>query len=324
MKGGEVEQGRYTVAIVRGEGLVGRFGNVLIYIADVSASAAPLISAAESVADMEFPGTAVAGELASVAFQPETAQAFGVVAPTADGLLVLLRGGVTAEINGADGTHELSGVRALTWVDEVVPTTNEINAVSVGAGSGLAGSSQTNLRDGIVLGGGFVRTHAVLIQDQPSKREVIVPHTMVRMEQTQGAAAPAETAAAQAVRARPTLSGTSTFASADAVLVTEEGAAFPLDRAYVIGRDPLTAEAVRNAQASPIVVHEDRHISRVHAFISVEGDAVFVRDNATPGGTYIALPGAKDWTQIGTTPTKLEPGWSVMVGEQILTYRVES
>jgi hypothetical protein len=49
---------------------------------------------------------------------------------------------------------------------------------------------------------------------------------------------------------------------------------------------------------------------------------VFVRDAATPGGTYIASPGAADWTQISTAPTELKPGWSMRVGDQIYTYRV--
>jgi hypothetical protein len=29
-----------------------------------------------------------------------------------------------------------------------------------------------------------------------------------------------------------------------------------------------------------------------------------------------------EWTQIGTAPMKLEPGWSMRIGEWIATYRV--
>jgi hypothetical protein len=105
------------------------------------------------------------------------------------------------------------------------------------------------------------------------------------------------------------------------VLQTEGGAIYPLDRPYVIGRDPLGDDTVRNAHASPIVVQNDQHVSRVHAFVTITDGAVFVRDAATPGGTFIAAPGAKDWTEISQTPTELAPGWSLRIGEQILTYR---
>jgi pSer/pThr/pTyr-binding forkhead associated (FHA) protein len=105
------------------------------------------------------------------------------------------------------------------------------------------------------------------------------------------------------------------------VLESGEGAIFPLDRPYVIGRDPLGDDAVRNAHASPIVVHDDQHVSRVHAYVTIDGGSVFVRDASTPGGTFIAAPGAETWTQISTTPIELELGWTLRVGTRILTYR---
>lgn len=113
---------------------------------------------------------------------------------------------------------------------------------------------------------------------------------------------------------------TSTLSFAGALLMADDGAAYPLDRTYVIGRSPLGDDAVRNATASPIVFRDDQHVSRIHAYVSIDGGAVFVRDAATPGGTFIAPPGAKEWIQIGTTPTELQPGWSVRVGKRILTY----
>ncbi|HUO40180.1 MAG TPA: FHA domain-containing protein, partial [Mycobacterium sp.] len=78
---------------------------------------------------------------------------------------------------------------------------------------------------------------------------------------------------------------------------------------------------VRSASASPIVVHDDQLVSRVHAYISTSGDAVLVRDAETPGGTFVAAPGAREWTRIGATPTELQPGWSIRVGARILTYK---
>lgn len=100
----------YTVAIAPGEGLVVRTGDVVMYIADASLSAAALITAVESVAEAEQPGGAVAERLAALALGADSATLppFGVIAPTADGLLLLLRGNVIASV---DDARELSGTR---------------------------------------------------------------------------------------------------------------------------------------------------------------------------------------------------------------------
>ena len=366
-----MQQGPFTVSIARGEGLVVHFGDVVMYIADSSAAASPLIAAVESVADERYPGAAIAGQIATIAFEHGAARAFGVVAPTADGLLVLLRGDVTAEVDAPGGAHVLTGARALTWVDEVVPTGEEPIAVRMGTATGVVGSPLTDLHAGVVPGGGFVLEHAGVVASAEAVPKAVVPETMMRMKPAAARTPPADTRVSHAVsrddtamsqavsptdtrvsqavspsdtrvahavqagnagatQASPAIgavlpprgrSEAATAAAGPAVLVTEDGATYPLDRAYVIGRDPHGDPSVRNATASPIVVQHDRHISRVHAYISVEDDKVYVRDAITPGGTYISAPGAHEWTQIGTTPTELKPGWSIEVGNQILTYR---
>ncbi len=336
-----MQQRRYTAGIARGEGLVGRFGDVVVYVADASPAAAPLLSVVEKVADSDVPGATMAERLGRSGVQPDTAGAFGVVAPVADGLVVVLRGDVTAQITAVDGARELSGVGG--WVEEVVAGT-EITEVKVGADPGLLAASQTDLRGGVVPGGGFVLTASDAVHDQPaepqaaaehtmvraptsaSPAETVMPqaappaqHTMIRTEAPPAPTSPAQTAVSQAVQPLPTPPGGSE--AVGAVLVCEDGTTFPLDRPYVIGRDPTRAAEVRDEQADPIMLRLDRHISRVHAFVSVEGGAVFVRDNATPGGTYIAAPAASSWTQIGTAATELHLGWRILVGDQILTYR---
>lgn len=105
-------------------------------------------------------------------------------------------------------------------------------------------------------------------------------------------------------------------------LVRDDGAAYPLDRSYVIGREPLSDDGVRRATASPIVVRDDQ-ISRVHAHVTVTGATVSVRDAGTPGGTFIAAPGAAEWESVGDEPTQLAPGWSLRVGAHVFTFRDE-
>ncbi|MEV6065277.1 FHA domain-containing protein [Nocardia sp. NPDC052001] len=104
-------------------------------------------------------------------------------------------------------------------------------------------------------------------------------------------------------------------------LTSADGANYPLDRPYVIGRDPMIDESVRRAAAAPIVIPRDRHVSRVHAHVFIDKGLVLIRDAATPGGTYVAAPGAQEWIRVGQRPMELKPGWSLRVGDRILTYQ---
>ena len=321
-EGLRVDRDPYTVGIAPGEGLVVRTGDVVMYIADPSMSTGSLITAVESVAG-EQPGGAIVERLAALEFGKDSASVppFGVLAPTADGVLLLLRGKVIAKVESADGVRELSGARALTC--EVLPPS--ARRVTIGGRPGVVALKPSDLRAGVVPGGGFVLEPTASATQPSSRVSVAEAATILNPTVRAGpvAASPAAppTESVPPVQRQATPSETSTLAPVAGYLETGEGAILPLDRAYVIGRDPLGDDTVRNAQASFIVVHDDQHVSRVHAFVTIDGGSVFVRDASTPGGTFIAGPGAATWTQIGTTQTELEPGWSLRVGARILTYR---
>jgi hypothetical protein len=53
----------------------------------------------------------------------------------------------------------------------------------------------------------------------------------------------------------------------------------------------------------------------------VSAGTVLVRDAGTPGGTFIAAPGAATWTRVGGQPMALRPGWCLRIGARILTYQ---
>src|SRR5690606_10937023 len=110
----------------------------------------------EAEADGAHPGAAIARRLAGVVFGGGTEPpAFGVVAPTEDGTVILLRGKISAQILGAEGPRSLSGARAFTWVDEIVR--DPVRRIRVGDDNGrpLTVHPATDLRAGIVTGSGF-------------------------------------------------------------------------------------------------------------------------------------------------------------------------
>ncbi|WP_433194201.1 FHA domain-containing protein [Nocardia sp. CA-107356] len=463
-----MQQNPSTVGIAPGAGLIARFGGVVVYLAGETPSTDRILGAIEAVADARHPGAAIAQRLAAVVFGGNSEPPpFGVVAPTADGTVILLRGQVTAEIQGAEGTRRLSGARAFTWVDEIVR--EPVRRITVGADSAFPVHElpRTDLRAGIVPGGGFTlriaarragksaaaggrstgpspslgttpeppptaaaglealldptaqsqhtsksrRTDAAQPptaagpRQQPSVRSATPDEPTEKAGSTgiprqssaqsedptekagPGAAAQSpvaerttssakgrapesgESGATQApqdvstqamsaaeradpggsragtpsrpepialhkipplhgVRPRPVrpVGGVGNPESSGQVagaLILEDGAAYPLDRTYVVGRSPTVDEAVRAATATPITVPRDRHVSRVHAYVSVDRGKVYVRDAATPAGTFIAAPGDDDWTRVGTAPIELPPGWSLRIGQRIITYRTE-
>lgn len=106
-------------------------------------------------------------------------------------------------------------------------------------------------------------------------------------------------------------------------LVMPDGTAHPLDRPYVIGRSPQSDDLVKKASASPIVLPRDRHVSRVHAYVSLDRGKVFVRDASTRSGTFVAAPGTDQWTRIGAEPVELPPGWRIKISSRVLTFRTD-
>jgi hypothetical protein len=316
----------WVVGVVRGDRLIARYGDVVLFVDDDGQSAGELLAGIEPAAHTPHPGAAIAERVAGWTVGGASARvpAFGVVAPMPEGLLVIVRGGVKAAIESADGIRMLSGERAYTWVDEVLPETVTQVGVTAAAGPVAQASTHTDLRAGVVPAGGFVLQRAGAAAPKEASRE------RAAKQQPPGETTPGRRG--QPERGVPTqlwqpgapraAADPATVDSTDSpLLVAEDGAVFPLDRPYVLGRDPAADEAVRDAAASPIVVKHDQHVSRVHAYISIDGDKVQVRDAQTPGGTFVAAPGAKEWTPVGKAPTELPAGWRLRIGERIFTRR---
>ncbi|MBJ8341609.1 FHA domain-containing protein [Antrihabitans sp. YC3-6] len=301
-----MQQRPFTVGISDGSGLIARFGDVVLFAIGADEAVAQLLGAVDSAARTQYPGAGLPDRLAPVAFGAARGVAFGVVAPTADGAIVLLKGVVAADIRTNDGGRSLVGNDGPRFVVEAVPDHATTIGLRTADRSTPYPRPHTDLQAGIVPGGGFAIVRATLPTEPPRHMETVATVRIpAGASNTPGFRSPQETAAAT-----PVIS----------VLSTKDGAVYPLDRPYVIGRAPLSDEAVANATASPIVVEYDPYISRVHAYITVERGDVFVRDALTPAGTFIAAPGAEDWTQVGETPARLDPGWTLRIGEWTVTH----
>jgi hypothetical protein len=104
-------------------------------------------------------------------------------------------------------------------------------------------------------------------------------------------------------------------------LISNDGVRIPLDRDYVLGREPEADPAVMSGAATPVRLSDEENlISRVHSYIGVESGEVSLRDAPSANGTYVAAPGDEDWTSVGTDPVVLAPTWSLRVGNRIFTY----
>ena len=106
------------------------------------------------------------------------------------------------------------------------------------------------------------------------------------------------------------------------MLVADDGSRTILDRDYVFGRDPSQDPAVTSGRATPVRVQDpDGLISRVQARVAASLPTVTVSDANSANGTYIAAPGAAEWTRIGTVHTLLPLGWSLRLGARVFTHR---
>jgi len=153
------------VSVEQGDGLVARFGDCVVLVAQADAPEAAVEEVLEAVeaaaADSGAPGPAIATRLAAIvaARAAGAVPPFGVVAPLEDTMVVLLHGHVWADITGAEGSEWISGQQAVTWVDHIARA--PVQMLSVGSGeSPVKADPRSDLRAGRVPGSGFVLTPA--------------------------------------------------------------------------------------------------------------------------------------------------------------------
>src|SRR5512146_3160215 len=153
------------IGIEPGNGLIARFGDTAVVVPREEQVAddgiRELLGLVASVAaDEALSASMVAARLAAwvLGHMPGDAISFGMVAVRGSDVVVFLRGPVSCTVTQDGTTRELSGERALTWVDEAMPATFDHLTIGVAAGRAVAPDPLSDLREGVVPGQGLALT----------------------------------------------------------------------------------------------------------------------------------------------------------------------
>ena len=109
------------------------------------------------------------------------------------------------------------------------------------------------------------------------------------------------------------------------VLLVDDGRGYPLDRDYVIGREPLLDDDVAAGRATPLPITDaEGSVSRLHLRVSLAGWRVEVRDLGSANGSVLYCAGGPR-SLVPADVAVLDPGARVGVGRrsvQFLPYGV--
>jgi hypothetical protein len=104
------------------------------------------------------------------------------------------------------------------------------------------------------------------------------------------------------------------------VLTLDDGTAYPLERGYVLGRNPERDELVRSGRADPLPL-ADRTVSRIHARVLPNGWDLTLADAGSKNGTRVCPAGGDLWSVVLVgAGVPLTPGSRLKVGAHEIRY----
>lgn len=312
-----MQQRPSTVQVAPGDDVVARFRDVVLYTDARGEAIGALLAAVENASAAAHPGDVLAGQLATVVFGVATSAAVGVIAPGESGFVVLLHGPASAVVETTGGVRRLTGGHGPAWTSETFSDEVPTVALTPLGARPVSPDPHSDLRGGVVPAGGCVMVGELRTDGSDIVKTVHIKKADIKPAGIKGKDLNQPVSRETATVRFAAMGETSVAISVSGALTGPNNAVYPLDRSYVVGRAPLSDDAVRSAAASPIVVPYDPYVSRVHAYVTVQGTEVYVRDAGTASGTYVAAPGAHSWSRLGPAPTRIEPGWSLRVGEWI-------
>jgi hypothetical protein len=201
-----------------GNGIVARFGGVVLAVAAPDARQDPLVDEILRVVEAcagqgSPPGRSLSRRLAGLISQaePDEVPSFAALAQVEGGLAVLMHGSIEAILSGPEGAERLSGRQAASWVDRIIDT--QVDSVVVSDGEvAVATDTRTSLREGVVTGGGLslVAAGAPDVVPEVAPPEVappeVAPPEVAVPEETPAAALEVAEAGGTATEARSTAS----------------------------------------------------------------------------------------------------------------------
>jgi hypothetical protein len=106
------------------------------------------------------------------------------------------------------------------------------------------------------------------------------------------------------------------------VVVLDDGAVLPLDRDYVLGREPDAAPEVADGTATALTLDDPEvTMSRLHAKLLLVGWEVRFVDAGSANGSFYARSGETAWTKIGPgEAVVLTPGTRAAIGSRTFVF----
>ena len=331
------------VQVLPGPGIVGRFGDVVVWLEQAEGASpqlvAKLLDIARSVGDRGDAATAGRRLAEVLCREPQAVPALVLVAPVGDGLQAVVHGWGRV----VAGDVEIDG----GWVDRTLAWTTSLRAGRGGEALGVAVVAAIHdLRRGTTPGGGMAVTMAPRPEGAGPARPPADADAETESPPAEAVAAPPAPAGAATVKGVVCGQGHFNNPSAEACeacgaslsqgtrilldgirpslgsLVLDDGTTFDLDASHVIGCDPERDRSVAAGDADPIVIADPTgQVAAVHGEVRLVGWDVVLVPRAE---MFVRAAGSDRWAPARPDePVPLGDGACVALGPRTFTVHAD-